>query len=54
MYTSKRDRILELAEENNKLLKNILTILVHENTSDFENNIIANLLGNAIMPSNRH
>lgn len=48
-----RQELLELARENNRLLKSILTIVVHENSSDFNNNVIANLLGNIIMPGRR-
>ena len=45
--------LLEIAEENNRLLRSILTIVTHEHSSDFTNNVIANLLGNVIMPGRR-
>ena len=37
--------------ENNKILKAILTIVVNQHTSDFQNNIMANIIGNGIMPN---
>jgi hypothetical protein len=45
--------LLEIAEENNRILRSILTIVTHEHSSDFTNNVIANLLGNIIMPGRR-
>ena len=45
--------LLEIAEENNRLLRSILTIVTHEHSSDFTNNVVANLLGNVIMPGRR-
>lgn len=46
-----RKELLDLTRENNKLLKTILTIVVNEHASDFQNNIIANIIGNDIMPN---
>lgn len=48
---AERKELLEKTRENNKLLKQILTLLVHENSSDFTNNIVANIIGNGIMPN---
>ena len=47
---SERDRIelLELTRENNKMLKMILAIVSNEQSHDFLNNILANILGNGI------
>lgn len=45
--------LLEIAEENNRILRSILTIVTHEHSSDFTNNVVANLLGNVIMPGRR-
>lgn len=45
--------LLEIAEENNRILRSILTIVTHEHSSDFTNNVVANLLGNIIMPGRR-
>ena len=50
---SERKELLELTRENNKLLKYILTIVSNEHSSDFINNIIANILGNGIMPNRK-
>lgn len=43
----------ELLRQNNKMLRYILTIVSNEHSSDFMNNIIANILGNGIMPNKR-
>ncbi len=44
---TKEDRLLELAEENNKLLKQILSILLKDDTArSFAINLFANLLSN--------
>lgn len=44
---AKEDKLLELAEENNKLLKQILSILLKDNTArSFAINLFANLLSN--------
>lgn len=48
---AERKELLDLTRENNKLLKTILTIVVNEHASDFQNNIIANIIGNGIMPN---
>lgn len=48
---SEREELLRLTRENNKILKAILTIVVNEHTSDFQNNIMANIIGNGIMPN---
>ena len=48
---AERKELLDLTRENNKLLKTILTIVVNEHTSDFQNNIFANIIGNGIMPN---
>ena len=48
-----RKELLELVRENNKLLKTILTIVYNEHSTDFTNNIIANLLGNAMTPNQK-
>ena len=45
--------LLEIAEENNRILRSILTIVTYEHSSDFTNNVVANLLGNIIMPGRR-
>ena len=44
---NKEDKLLELAEENNKLLKQILSILLKDDTArSFAINLFANLLSN--------
>ena len=44
---TKEDKLLELAEENNKLLKQILNILLKDDISkSFAINLFANLLSN--------
>ena len=44
---TKEDKLLELAEENNKLLKQILSILLKDDTArSFAINLFANLLSN--------
>lgn len=48
-----RKELLEITRENNRLLKSILTIVTNEHSSDFINNIVANVIGNGIMPNNR-
>ena len=52
---SEREELLHLTRENNailkannKILKNILTIISNEHSSDFMNNIVANIIGNSI------
>lgn len=45
--------LLEIAEENNRILRSILTTVIHEHSSDFTNNVVANLLGNIIMSGRR-
>lgn len=50
---SERKELLELTRENNKMLKSILTIVASEHSSDFMNNIVANIIGNGIMPGKR-
>lgn len=54
-WEERRDikELLEIAEENNRILRSILTIVTHEHSSDFTNNVVANLLGNIIMPGRR-
>lgn len=48
-----RKELLEITRENNRLLKSILTIVTNEHSSDFINNIVANIIGNGIIPNNR-
>lgn len=55
-----RKELLDLTRENNILLKRnnrmlryILTIVSNEHSSDFMNNIVANIIGNGIMPGKR-
>ena len=44
---TKEDKLLELAEENNKLLKQILSILLKDDAAKlFAINLFANLLSN--------
>lgn len=44
---TKEDKLLELAEENNKLLKQILNILLKDDIAkSFAINLFANLLSN--------
>ena len=44
---TKEDKLLELTEENNKLLKQILSILLKDDTAkSFAINLFANLLSN--------
>lgn len=52
---SERKELLHLTRENNAILKannriskNILTIISNEYSSDFMNNIVANIIGNGI------
>lgn len=52
---SERKELLHLTKENNatlkannRILKNILTIISNEYSSDFMNNIVANIIGNGI------
>lgn len=45
---TKEDKLLELTEENNELLKQILSILVKDDTAkSFAINLFANLLSNS-------
>lgn len=46
-----RKELLQLTRENNKILKAILTIVSNEHSSDFMNNIVANIIGNGVMPN---
>jgi len=48
-----RKELLEITRENNRLLKSILTIVTNEHSSDFINNIVANIIGNGIMPNRK-
>ena len=48
-----RKELLEITRENNRLLKSILTIVTNEHSSDFINNIVANIIGNGIIPNRR-
>lgn len=50
---AERKELLELTRENNKMLRSILTIVSNEHSSDFMNNIVANIIGNGIMPNNK-
>jgi hypothetical protein len=50
---NERKELLELTRENNRILKCIYAIVHSEQSNDFMNNIIANVLGNGIMPNNR-
>jgi len=50
---SEREELLRLTKENNKILKTILAIVINEHNSDFQNNIIANIIGNGIMPNRK-
>ena len=50
---AERKELLELTRENNRMLKSILTIVSNEHSSDFMNNIVANIIGNGIMPNNK-
>lgn len=43
----------ELLRQNNKMLRYILTIVSNEHSSDFMNNIVANIIGNGIMPNKK-
>jgi uncharacterized protein YaaW (UPF0174 family) len=52
---SERKELLHLTRENNailkannRILKNILTIISNEYSSDFMNNIVANIISNGI------
>ena len=48
-----RKELLEITRENNRLLKSILTIVTNEHSSDFINNIVANIIGNGIIPNRK-
>jgi ABC-type lipoprotein export system ATPase subunit len=48
-----RKELLQLTRENNKMLRTILTIVTHEHSSDFMNNIVANIIGNGIIPNKK-
>lgn len=48
-----RTELLQLTRENNKLLKSILTIISHEHSTDFDNNLLANIIGNFVTPNRR-
>ena len=50
---AERKELLELTRENNRMLKSILTIVSNEHSSDFMNNIVANIIGNGIMPNKK-
>ena len=50
---AERKELLGLTRENNKMLRSILTIVSNEHSSDFMNNIVANIIGNGIMPNNK-
>lgn len=45
-----RAELLRLTRENNQLLKAIVMMLHKESSEDFSNNIIANFIGNGLMP----
>lgn len=48
-----RQELLELTRDNNRMLRAILTIVCNEHSSDFEHNILANIIGNGIMPNRK-
>lgn len=48
-----RTELLQLTRENNKMLRSILTIISHEHSTDFSNNLLANVIGNFVTPNRR-
>lgn len=52
MTRNEEQELLELARQNNELLKAILQFVRHDEANDFMTNIVANIIGNRIDPQN--
>lgn len=51
MTAAEEKELLTLVRENNALLKAILKFVYHDEANDFLTNIIANVIGNRIDPT---
>ena len=51
MTRSEEQELLELTRQNNELLRAILHFVQHDEANDFMTNVIANLVGNRIDPT---
>ena len=51
MTYSEVQELLELTRQNNELLRAILHFVQHDEANDFMTNVIANLVGNRIDPT---
>ena len=51
MTRSEEQELLELTRQNNELLRAILRFVQHDEANDFMTNVIANLVGNRIDPT---
>lgn len=51
MTYSEEQELLELTRQNNELLRAILHFVQHDEANDFMTNVIANLVGNRIDPT---
>ena len=51
MTHSEEQELLELTRQNNQLLRAILHFVQHDEANDFMTNVIANLVGNRIDPT---
>ena len=51
MTYSEEQELLELTRQNNELLRAILRFVQHDEANDFMTNVIANLVGNRIDPT---
>lgn len=51
MAYSEEQELLELTRQNNQLLRAILHFVQHDEANDFMTNVIANLVGNRIDPT---
>lgn len=51
MTYSEEQELLELTRQNNQLLRAILHFVQHDEANDFMTNVIANLVGNRIDPT---
>ena len=51
MTYSEEQELLELTRQNNELLRAILHLVQHNEANDFMTNVIANLVGNRIDPT---
>lgn len=61
MENDKLDKLLELTEENNQMLKNIIGYIQYkismannENMNDFSMNVLANIISNQLENKNKY